>query len=57
MHADVEDAALHAAFVSVLCDGGPVGAGVLIADDLVLTCAHVVNSAGAGPVRPVGPAP
>ncbi|MFI2027530.1 VMAP-C domain-containing protein [Streptomyces buecherae] len=45
MHADVEDAALHAAFVSVLGGSGPVGAGVLVADDLVLTCAHVVNSA------------
>ncbi|MFE6776449.1 trypsin-like peptidase domain-containing protein [Streptomyces sp. NPDC057702] len=45
MHADIEDAALHAAFVSVFAGPTPVGAGVLIAEDLVLTCAHVVNSA------------
>src|SRR4051794_30474090 len=40
------DAALHRAFVSVLgSDGRFVGAAVLVGDCLVLTCAHVVNSA------------
>ncbi|MET9661932.1 trypsin-like peptidase domain-containing protein [Streptomyces sp. NPDC006510] len=39
------DAPLHRAFVSVLGQVRPVGAGVLIAPRLVLTCAHVVNSA------------
>ncbi|MGW4994216.1 VMAP-C domain-containing protein [Streptomyces mirabilis] len=39
------DAPLHRAFVSVLGQFRPVGAGVLIAPRLVLTCAHVVNSA------------
>ncbi|MET8164876.1 trypsin-like peptidase domain-containing protein [Streptomyces sp. NPDC005329] len=40
------DAALHRAFVSVLGpDGRGVGAAVLVGDSLVLTCAHVVNSA------------
>lgn len=39
------DASLHRAFVSVLGRAAPVGAGVLIAPRLVLTCAHVVNSA------------
>ncbi|MER0246706.1 trypsin-like peptidase domain-containing protein, partial [Streptomyces sp. HSW2009] len=45
MRAGAEDAALCRAFVCVLAGATPVGAGVLIADDLVLTCAHVVNSA------------
>ncbi|MEV5976432.1 trypsin-like peptidase domain-containing protein [Streptomyces sp. NPDC052114] len=39
------DAALRRAFVSVRDGGEPVGAGVLITDTLILTCAHVVNSA------------
>jgi len=39
------DAALHRSFVSVLGQNEFVGAAVLIADSLVLTCAHVVNSA------------
>ncbi|MBA6437007.1 VMAP-C domain-containing protein [Streptomyces sp. GMR22] len=39
------DAALHQAFVSVRSQVQPVGAGVLITQNLVLTCAHVVNSA------------
>ncbi|MYX97043.1 serine protease [Streptomyces sp. SID486] len=39
------DAPLHRAFVSVLGPAGPVGAAVLITPRLVLTCAHVVNSA------------
>ncbi|MFE2597290.1 serine protease [Streptomyces sp. NPDC059396] len=39
------DAALHRAFVSVRDGTRPVGAGVLLTDRLVLTCAHVVNSA------------
>ncbi|ORT60683.1 serine protease [Streptomyces sp. CB03238] len=42
---DRDDAPLHRAFVSVLGEARPVGAGVLIAPRLVLTCAHVVNSA------------
>lgn len=40
------DAALLRAYVSVLgSDGSYVGAAVLVSDSLVLTCAHVVNSA------------
>ncbi|MFH8348249.1 trypsin-like peptidase domain-containing protein [Streptomyces sp. NPDC018045] len=39
------DQPLHRSFVSVRDAGRAVGAGVLLADDLVLTCAHVVNSA------------
>lgn len=39
------DAVLLRSFVSVHGQDGPVGAGVLISDSLVLTCAHVVNSA------------
>ncbi|MFF0509740.1 trypsin-like peptidase domain-containing protein [Streptomyces sp. NPDC004250] len=39
------DAPLHRAFVSVLSGSRPVGAAVLITPRLVLTCAHVVNSA------------
>lgn len=39
------DTPLHRAFVSVLGQARPVGAGVLITPRLVLTCAHVVNSA------------
>ncbi|MFG3172338.1 trypsin-like peptidase domain-containing protein [Streptomyces sp. NPDC048200] len=35
---------LHRSFVSVYGQDGLVGAGVLISDSLVLTCAHVVNS-------------
>ncbi|MEU7592131.1 trypsin-like peptidase domain-containing protein [Streptomyces sp. NPDC039022] len=39
------DQPLFRSFVSVRDTGRAVGAGVLLADDLVLTCAHVVNSA------------
>lgn len=39
------DAALRKAFVSVRGEAGPVGGAVLLTEDLVLTCAHVVNSA------------
>ncbi|MEE1739687.1 trypsin-like peptidase domain-containing protein [Streptomyces sp. BE147] len=39
------DAPLHRAFVSVLGRDQPVGAGVLLSPTLVLTCAHVINSA------------
>ncbi|WP_405606338.1 trypsin-like peptidase domain-containing protein [Streptomyces sp. NBC_00076] len=39
------DAALRRSFVSVLGQKEFVGAAVLISDSLVLTCAHVVNSA------------
>ncbi|MFF8430557.1 trypsin-like peptidase domain-containing protein [Streptomyces sp. NPDC016566] len=39
------DAALRRSFVSVLGQKEFVGAGVLISNSLVLTCAHVVNSA------------
>ncbi|WP_244410149.1 trypsin-like peptidase domain-containing protein [Streptomyces albofaciens] len=39
------DQPLYRSFVSVRDDGRAVGAGVLVSDDLVLTCAHVVNSA------------
>ncbi|MFE7132827.1 trypsin-like peptidase domain-containing protein [Streptomyces sp. NPDC057638] len=39
------DAALDRAFVSVLSGDQLVGTGVLFAPGLVLTCAHVVNSA------------
>ncbi|WP_241779121.1 serine protease [Streptomyces rimosus] len=39
------DQPLYRSFVSVRGDGRAVGAGVLVSDDLVLTCAHVVNSA------------
>ncbi|WP_242440504.1 VMAP-C domain-containing protein [Streptomyces sp. CB02923] len=39
------DQPLFRSFVSVRDAGRAVGAGVLLADDLVLTCAHVVNSA------------
>ncbi|MEV0938628.1 trypsin-like peptidase domain-containing protein [Streptomyces phaeochromogenes] len=39
------DGPLHRSFVSVRDTDRPVGAGVLIAPQLVLTCAHVVNSA------------
>ncbi|MFI0261074.1 trypsin-like peptidase domain-containing protein [Streptomyces sp. NPDC017056] len=39
------DQPLYRSFVSVRDAGRAVGAGVLIADDAVLTCAHVVNSA------------
>lgn len=45
MPVDTTDAALHAAFVSVRGAGGPLGAGVLVSENTVLTCAHVVNSA------------
>ncbi|MFF4748082.1 serine protease [Streptomyces sp. NPDC001268] len=45
MNPTLTDAPLHRAFVSVLGRPGPVGAAVLIAPRLVLTCAHVVNSA------------
>lgn len=45
VQAAAEDAALYAAFVAIFGGRGPVGGGVLIAQDLVLTCAHVVNSA------------
>ncbi|WP_346011042.1 trypsin-like peptidase domain-containing protein [Streptomyces sp. SID5606] len=41
----LDDAVLHRSFVSVYGQHGLVGAGVLISDSLVLTCAHVVNSA------------
>jgi hypothetical protein len=51
--------------VRVSARTGPVGAGVLVASDAVLTCAHVVASAlaadppatGAPSVDPAGPAP
>lgn len=41
------DAAVRAAWVAVCsaADGTPVGAGVVVADGVVLTCAHVVNAA------------
>ncbi|GAU65575.1 hypothetical protein SSP35_01_09190 [Streptomyces sp. NBRC 110611] len=39
------DAPLHLAFASVRDGERPVGGGVLVAERLVLTCAHVVNSA------------
>ncbi|MEU4077764.1 serine protease [Streptomyces venezuelae] len=39
------DEPLNRAFVSVRGPAGPVGAAVLITPRLVLTCAHVVNSA------------
>ncbi|MFI6728378.1 serine protease [Streptomyces sp. R-74717] len=39
------DAPQHRAFVSVLGRDQPVGAGVLLSPTLVLTCAHVINSA------------
>ncbi|MEV5595034.1 trypsin-like peptidase domain-containing protein [Streptomyces sp. NPDC052496] len=39
------DQPLYRSFVSVRDTGRAVGAGVLLADDAVLTCAHVVNSA------------
>ncbi|WP_238782649.1 trypsin-like peptidase domain-containing protein [Streptomyces monomycini] len=39
------DQPLFRSFVSVRDTGKAVGAGVLLGDDLVLTCAHVVNSA------------
>lgn len=39
------DAVLHRSFVSVHGQHELVGAAVLISDSLVLTCAHVVNSA------------
>ncbi|MER5891160.1 trypsin-like peptidase domain-containing protein [Streptomyces sp. NPDC001941] len=42
---DRDDAVLHRAFVTVCGTGQPVGAGVLVTPRLVLTCAHVVNSA------------
>ncbi|EFG04141.1 trypsin-like peptidase domain-containing protein [Streptomyces clavuligerus] len=49
MRAQVNDALadvpLHRAFVTVLGRDRPVGAAVLLAPRLVLTCAHVVNSA------------
>ncbi|WP_308416897.1 trypsin-like peptidase domain-containing protein [Streptomyces sp. AJS327] len=45
MSSALADAPLHRAFVSVLGQARPVGAGVLITPKLVLTCAHVVNSA------------
>ncbi|WP_345552638.1 trypsin-like peptidase domain-containing protein [Streptomyces lannensis] len=45
MSAALTDVPLHRAFVSVLGQARPVGAGVLITPRLVLTCAHVVNSA------------
>ncbi|MEU5328914.1 VMAP-C domain-containing protein [Streptomyces parvus] len=41
----LDDAPLHRAFVSVLGRDHPVGAGVLLSSTLVLTCAHVINSA------------
>jgi hypothetical protein len=40
-----DDAALRRSFISVLGPDGCVGAAVLISDSLVLTCAHVVNTA------------
>lgn len=39
------DTPLQQSFVSLRHDGRAVGAGVLVAERLVLTCAHVVNSA------------
>ncbi|TJZ46118.1 trypsin-like peptidase domain-containing protein [Streptomyces piniterrae] len=39
------DTPLHLSFASVRDGGQAVGAGVLVAERLVLTCAHVVNSA------------
>ncbi|MFJ9416378.1 trypsin-like peptidase domain-containing protein [Streptomyces sp. NPDC101227] len=39
------DTPLQLSFVSVRHGAGAVGAGVLVAERLVLTCAHVVNSA------------
>ncbi|MEU3290435.1 serine protease [Streptomyces longwoodensis] len=42
---DRDDEVLHRAFLSVQGDTQPVGAGVLITRRMVLTCAHVVNSA------------
>ncbi|MFF7981525.1 trypsin-like peptidase domain-containing protein [Streptomyces sp. NPDC007901] len=53
------DAALRRAFVSVLGpDGSCVGAAVLVGDSLVLTCAHVVNSAlGRGYFETATPGP
>ncbi|KIZ14003.1 trypsin-like peptidase domain-containing protein [Streptomyces natalensis] len=39
------DAPLQSAFASLRDGERPVGAGVLVAERLVLTCAHVVNSA------------
>ncbi|MFG2223389.1 trypsin-like peptidase domain-containing protein [Streptomyces sp. NPDC048644] len=40
-----DDTPLHRSFVSVRNAGAAIGCGVLVADRLVLTCAHVVNSA------------
>ncbi|PTH83802.1 serine protease [Streptomyces sp. A244] len=40
-----DDTALRRSFISVLGQDGFVGAAVLISDSLVLTCAHVVNTA------------
>jgi Predicted NTPase (NACHT family) len=37
--------ALEDRLAAISTDGKPVGAGLLIDDDLVLTCAHVVNAA------------
>ncbi|MEV0370922.1 trypsin-like peptidase domain-containing protein [Streptomyces sp. NPDC050636] len=39
------DSPLQLSFASVRHGGQPVGAGVLVSERLVLTCAHVVNSA------------
>ncbi|MFF3604152.1 serine protease [Streptomyces sp. NPDC002463] len=45
MNPALADEPLNRAFVSVRGRSGPVGAAVLITPRLVLTCAHVVNSA------------
>ncbi|MFE6868203.1 trypsin-like peptidase domain-containing protein [Kitasatospora sp. NPDC057692] len=37
-------------------DGAVVGAGFLVGEDVLLTCAHVVRAAGAGPGEQVRPA-